>query len=115
MADFAYVPHRVEPGTPQYNVLTTEMEGFKKKRRIVTTDPKRTWTLYFRGQSKTERDLLLAHYKGQYGQGTPFNWTSVPSYISDDSSYYVAYESYSEVCIMNNIWEITIVFEEQFA
>lgn len=109
--DFSYEPHAVRPGTPQWNVLATDMEGMTKKTRLISTRSKMTWELEFRLQTKAERDLLLAHYNGQNGSLTPFNWTSVPSYIDSTSTYYVRYVEYVETLIAT-LFNVVLKFEE---
>lgn len=112
MADFAYNCHHIEPGTPNWNVLVTEMEGLRKKRRLVSTLPTRTWALTFRLQTLAERDALLAHYNAQKAGLTPFHWTSVPTYVATVAYYNVAYKSYKESLVAGTLWEIVIELEE---
>jgi len=114
MSDFNFVPHKIEVGPPRYNVLSTKMVGMRKKRRVVSSEPERTWTLYFNGQTKAERDQILSHYNEQLGCGVPFYWNSVPDYVDSASSYYVAYseDGYSER-IVTGIFEIVVKFETQ--
>lgn len=110
---------KIAPGVPQYNVLTTEMEGRRIKRRLVSTSPTRTWTLVCDGLSQTQRDNLLAHYAGQSGPLTAFNWT-VPSWFYYDgnspSTYTVFYDPVDgmvEEVIMRNVFKITIKLREE--
>lgn len=110
--NFTWDSHRVEPIGPKYNVLVTEMEGMRKKTRLKSTKPARSWKLYFRVQNNTERTALKGHYDGQFGELTPFYWTSIPEHISDESSIYVRYTSYEEDPIQFNTWEISMTFEE---
>jgi hypothetical protein len=112
MANFAFVPHHCTPKRKDYNVVRTDMEGMRIKTRLKSTNPIREWELEFRVQNNTERAALLSHYDGEYGILTPFNWTSVPDYISAETSIYVRYKVYSEELVVNNVWEITIEFEE---
>lgn len=111
MADFAWEPHRVEPGVPEWNTVSSEMEGMRKKVRLKSTRPKMIWTLFFRGQSTAEKNAKLAHYNGQYKDLIPFNWTSVPSEIGT-GPYNVRYQALKIDHIMNEIWELEITFEE---
>lgn len=113
MADFAYECHHIEPGTPVWNVLMTDMEGMRKKTRLVSSLPKKSWTLTFRLLTKDERDLVLAHYNAQKGSLTPFHWTSIPSWVDTSVSYYnVRYISYKEQLSAGTLWEIEVQFEE---
>ncbi len=112
MADFDFVCHHCEPGTPSWNVLSTDMEGMRKKTRLVSSLAMKSWILVFRLLTKTERDLMLAHYNAQKGALTPFNWTSIPSWVDTSVSYYyVRYKSYKEQLIAATLWEITVELE----
>lgn len=113
MADFAFACHHIEPGTPAWNVLTTDMEGMRKKRRLVSTLPIKSWALTFRLLTKVERDLMLAHYNSMKGTLTPFHWTSIPTWVDVTTSYYnVVYKSYKEQLSAGTLWEIVVEFEE---
>jgi hypothetical protein len=113
MSNFTYNCHHITPGAPKYNNLKTEGEGMKRKTRLISSDPFLTWTLEFRLQTKAERDNILTHFNGQYGDTIPFYWTSVPTYISNASYYYVRYaaDGYSEEVIASSIFNITLKFE----
>ena len=112
MADFNWLPHHVELGPPQWNTLLTEMEGMRKKARLISSLPMKTWILFFRLLTKVERDLLLDHFNGQYGQTIPFNWTNIPSWIDTSASYYyVRYKSYKEELSGGTLWDVTVEFE----
>lgn len=110
--DFNFTPHHCVPLKKDYNVLRTEMEGMKVKTRLKSTRPLRAWELEFRIQNNNERLAYLGHWDNQYGICVPFNWLSVPDYISTESSIYVRYISYKEELIVNNVWIITVQFEE---
>jgi len=116
MADFTFTIHRCSPGTPTYNVLVTPMEGWRKKTRLKSTHPLQTWNVAIRGQTNTEKDLIVAHYKGQGGYLTPFNWVVTPSFFSGDTptTYYVRYKefTYENPDGLGNIWNFDITFEE---
>lgn len=114
MADFTFSCHRCVPGTPGFNNLTTQMEGMRKKFRIKSSTPERSWSIEFHMQSLVERDLILAHFNSQYGiNGTPFYWTSLPSWIfAIETSLYVVYKSYKEEVVAADIFNITIEFDE---
>ena len=112
MANFNFIPHHCSPTRKDYNVVRTDMEGMRIKTRLKSTRPIREWELEFRIQNKTERDALLSHYDSQYGTLSPFNWTSIPTYISSEASVYVRYKSYSEELMVMNVWEIKISLEE---
>jgi hypothetical protein len=111
MANFNFQCHSVVPATITWNVLLTEMEGMKKKSRLISTRSKQSWKLEFRLLLKAERDVLLAHYNGQKGSTIPFNWTSIPDYIDTAASYYVRYIEYVET-LTATLFNISIGFEE---
>lgn len=112
MADFNFSIHHCTQTKKQYNVLRTDMEGFKVKKRLKSTLPVRMWECELRLLSNTERNAILAHYDGQYGETIPFDWTSIPEHISSESSISVFYYSYEEEVIANNVYNIIIEFEE---
>jgi hypothetical protein len=112
MSDFNFIPHHCSPKRKDYNVVSTDMEGMRIKTRLKSSLPMREWELEFRIQNKTERDALLSHYDSQYGTLTPFNWTSIPTYISSETSIYVRYKIYSEELIVQNVWTIQIELME---
>jgi hypothetical protein len=112
MANFSWISHRTEPDAPIWNVVSTDMEGMKKKTRLKSTDPMRMWTLFFRIQTNAERETLLGHFNAQYGSTEPFYWTSVPDHISAEASIYVRYVYYKETIQLYDIWEIEVKFEE---
>jgi hypothetical protein len=111
MPDFNFSIHHIEPGPPIFNVLSTDMEGYKKKTRLITTLPKRTWKVFMYLLTKAERDLVLAHYNSCYGGLTSFHWTSVPTYIDTVSYYNVIYTGYKET-LTATLFNIEIDFEE---
>jgi hypothetical protein len=117
MANFTFEIHRLTPGKPEYNVLSTPMEGWKVKSRLKSTHPRRTWDIEVRGQTNTEKDLILAHYDGQNGFNLPFNWTVNPTFFSGDVSttYYVRYKEfkYENPAGLGNVWNFTITFVEE--
>ena len=110
--DFTYNAHEVEFGPPEYNVVTSEMEWMKEKTRLKSTLPKRTFTLKFKLQSSTEKDILLSHFNSCYGSYLSFNWTSIPSDLSSETSIEVRYKSFSYERQGYNIFEVDIEFKE---
>lgn len=112
MTDFDFPVHRMTPGPPKWNVLQTQMEGWTKKTRLKSTVPVREWTIEIRGRTNTERDLIIAHYNGQFGETTAFNWI-VPEFFGGET-YYVRYKtfSYENPEGLGNIWNFEIGFEE---
>ena len=116
MADFTWIPHRVEPSPPKYNVEKTEMEGMSKKTRLVSSLPMRRWKLYFRIRTQAEYKALLDHYKGQNGDLTPFYWRTayIPAHINPDSEdyFYVRYSSFDADPIAWGVWDVSMEMEE---
>jgi hypothetical protein len=112
MADFDFEIHHIEVGAPIYNVLSTDMEGYHRKTRLISSSPKRTWKIFIRLRTLAERNLILAHYNSMYGNLTSFNWTSIPTYIGFESaSVSVYYVSYKET-LVGTLWDIEIDFQE---
>jgi len=117
MANFAFVVHRVTPGKPEYNVVSTQSEGWKVKSRLKSTEPKRTWDVEIRGRTWAEKESILSHYTGQQGFNVPFNWIVTPNWFTNGSNttYYVRYKDFSMANPpgMGNVWEIDISFIEE--
>lgn len=92
--DFDFPVHRLTEHTPEYNVVITEMEGMKEKRRLKSTAPVRKWTLEIRGRSVDEKNEILTHFNSVYGQLNTFTWI-VPHPYDDSigSSFIVRYDS----------------------
>ena len=119
MADFSFEIHRCAPGTPEYNLTSSQMEAWKIKSRLKSTHPRSTWEIEIRGRTNAEKDLILAHYNGQGGYNIPFNWIVTPIFFSGDTptTRYVRYKEfkYSNPPGVGNIWDFVIVFVEEFA
>ena len=113
MADFTFGIHRLTPEKPNYNVLQTKMDGWRVKRRLKSTVPQRRWSMEIRGRTNSERDSILAHYNGQTGSLTPFDWI-VPTFFGGQT-FYVTYEdfSYENPDGLGNIWNFQIIFLEE--
>lgn len=114
MVDFNFALHRLTPEAPKFNVLQTKMEGWRVKRRLKSTLSQRRWTVEIRGQTNTERDAILAHYNGQQGSLTPFDWIINPIFFGDDT-FTVTYESFSyeNPNGLGNVWIFNIIFLEE--
>lgn len=114
MADFTFSFHRMTPlEAPKFNVLQTQMEGWKTKTRLKATDSKRSWEIEIRGRTDSERDSIVSHWNGQYGITNPFNWV-LPSDWGN-TTYYVKYVSmtYSNPPGFYNVWDFIITFIEE--
>lgn len=117
MANFTFAIHRMTPGKPEYNVASTQMEGWKVKSRLKSTDPKRSWEVEIRGRTNAERDSIIAHYDGQNGFNVPFNWVVTPNWFTNGvpTTYFVRYKefSYANPPGIGNIWDFVISFIEE--
>ena len=117
MADFTFAIHRCTPGVPEYNVLSTPMEGWKVKTRMKSTHPKRTWNIEIRGQTNAEKDSIISHYSGQGASNVPFNWVVTPIFFCGGTAttYYVRYKevSYENPDGVGNVWNFSITFVEE--
>jgi hypothetical protein len=117
MADFTFSIHRCSPGPKEYNVTSTPMEGWKVKSRMKSTHPRRTWGVEIRGRFNDEKDSILAHYDGQGGFNTPFNWVVTPIFFCGNvaTTYYVRYKelTYENPDGLGNIWNFSINFVEE--
>jgi hypothetical protein len=117
MANFTFAIHRLSPGKPEYNVVSTQMEGWKVNSRLKSTEPKRTWVVEIYGRTNAEKANIIAHYDGQQGFNLPFNWVVTPTFFSGDTptTYYVRYKEieYVNPKGLGNIWDFTITFVEE--
>lgn len=113
MADFSFNVHRITPEAPVFNVVKTQMEGTRVKRRLKSTESQRRWSVEIRGRTTSEKNAILSHYNGQQGGTTPFYW-NVPAPWGGDT-FYVTYDdfSYENPDGLYNVWEIYIVFLEE--
>jgi hypothetical protein len=114
--DFDFYVHSIKPEIPQYNVLHSDYEGWKRKSRLKSSLPIRKWQIEIRGQTNSEKDLIVAHWDSCSGTVEDFTWNVLPSIWNTGygTSYQVQYESmdYSNPEQMANIWNFVIVFRE---
>jgi hypothetical protein len=112
--DFTFEIHRCVPHAPQYNIIKTQMEGFREYRRLKSTDPIRRWDIEMRGKTNAERDSILSHYNFHNGGLDPFYWTPNPTFFGSDTEY-VTYEDFQMDCPegLGNIWHFYITFKEE--
>lgn len=112
MANFTWTPDAVEPAMPQFPVVVTQSDSFKKNYQLIDTTAVEQFKLLFKNASTTDRNSILSHFNGEYGGYTSFSWTTVPSYIKSGASQTVRYISYSESPVSESgLWAIEIVFE----
>ncbi len=113
---FNFEVHSINPHTPEWNVLQTDMEGWKRKTRLKSTDPIRRWTVEIRGRTNSEKDSILAHFNDNNGALTNFLWNVLPTIWNTGygTSYQVQYESfeYANPDNIANVWDFTITFRE---
>jgi len=113
---FSFDVHSIEPHTPEWNVLQTDFEGWKRKTRLKSTEPIRKWTIEVRGRDNTEKNLIVAHWNDNQGQLTNFTWYVLPVIWNAGygTAYSVQYESMKYVNPENkaNIWDFVITFRE---
>jgi hypothetical protein len=113
---FNFDVHSIDPHTPQWNVLETDFEGWKRKTRLKSTDPIHKWTVEVRGRTSTEKDLIVAHWNDQQGPLTNFTWNVLPIIWNAGygTSFQVQYEmmKFENPENIANVWDFTIVFRE---
>ena len=113
---FNFDVHSIKPFTPQYNVLQTDMEGWKRKTRLKSTDPIRRWTVEVRGRINSEKDIIVTHWNENNGPLTNFTWQVRPTIWNTGygSAYQVQYETmeYDNPDSIANVWDFVITFRE---
>ena len=111
MANFIWDPQFVYPKTPNFQTHETPSDTAKKEVLLIDSTPVKKWELLFKAETLLIRNSILAHYNGQYGNYTPFTWSSVPGYIEGGVPLYVRYSDYQEKPLDAGIWEIRATFE----
>lgn len=113
---FNFEVHSISPHTPKYNVLQTDFEGWKRKTRLKSTDPIRSWTVEVRGRINSEMALILAHWNDNQGQLTNFQWNVLPVVWNAGygTTFQVQYDSmeYDNPDNIANVWDFVIRFRE---
>ena len=113
---FEFEVHSIDPQTPEWNVLQTDFEGWKRKTRLKSSDSIRRWIIEIRGRTNSEKDAILAHYNDQNGPFYNFTWNVLPAIWNAGygTSFQVQYESveYANPGNVANIWDFTITFRE---
>ncbi len=115
MAVFSGVPQYTYPQAPEFAVRTTRSKNFKVVRSILDDVPIKKFVLWFRVQTTAERNVLLAHYIGQYGAGQTFTWDSVPNFVDSGVNKTVAYDEqdgYHEDPLVKGYWNVWLTFVE---
>ena len=111
--NFTVTPTWVTPRAPQYAVIITMSESFKKDYQVLDSNANKIFDLTFDGVSDTTRNTILSHYSSVTGPYDSFTWKSVPSYLNEGSSMTVRYKqgTYAEEP-RERSWQIKFSFEE---
>ena len=112
-ANFTWTPTWVMPRVPQYAVLITQSESFKKDYQLLDSNSIDRYDLSFDGISDTDRNAVVGHYSGVTGPYDSFIWTTVPSYLNAGTTMTVRYVSgsYKEEPSAR-YWSIKLSFEK---
>lgn len=113
-SDFDWYPTWVEPEKPDFSVLVTETENFKKDYQEISDSNTERFHLTFDGVSDSNRNSMRDHYTNSAtGPLEFFTWTTVPSYLNSGTTMVVRYikDSYKERP-RPRYWEIELSFEE---
>ena len=92
MADFSYSPNYVHVHPPVPNVEVSPNKNFKQTVYKLDGNWIEKFTLHFGDNNLTDRDLLLAHFQGQFGPFTQFSWTNPPAYVTGSPPLTVRYD-----------------------
>ncbi len=112
MANFSWTPEYVYPEAPEFPVVITQSDSYKKNYQLIATTATERFTLYFKKASTATRNDILSHYNTTgYGNYASFSWTTVPTYIKSAASQTVRYISYKEEPIEAGLWDIWVGFE----
>lgn len=88
---FYWIATWVKPRTPQFAVMITQSDSFKKDYQLLDTNAVWRYDLTFSGVSDSGRNAIMKHYSGYHaaaqGGGVTgpyeiFSWTSCPSYVN---------------------------------
>jgi len=110
--NFTLKPYLVITSPPSYYNIITQSESAKKEYMNIASTPIQFYTLYFI-LTNTNRDILLNHYKDNYGGYHNFLWASVPEYINSGANITGRWvdNSLSMNSTGGNHWQISVVFE----
>ena len=123
MPAFYWTATWVTPKEPQFAVIVTASESFKKDYQLLDSNAIWVYDLSFSGVSDSGRNAMMRHYTGwqsgnMVGGGVtgPFEvfvWTSVPSYLSAGTTMSVRYVpgSFKEKPSPRH-WDINMSFEK---
>ena len=115
MANFSYEPNYVHSPSPIPSIEADRSKNFTLRSYLTEQEFVRKYELHFGDVNLIKRNLLLAHYEGQYGPYSSFIWTNPPSYVSaspitvryDEESSGMGY--YEETpAVGGNVFSVTI-------
>ena len=111
---FTFTPNKVQVDTPEFPVVVTESESFKKKTALIDDSENMRWRLLFKTANVTVRNAILLHFREQHGGLTSFTWSTVPSYIEGGVNQTVRYaeeKGYIEQPLDHFAWMLHITLE----
>ena len=115
MADFSYTPQEVIALEPEYPVVITQSDSFKKNYQLIETTARERYLVIFKAIATSVRNNILTHWNTTgYGGYASFSWTTVPSYIKSGSAQTVRYVpgSYSEEFQdLSGLYNVQFIFE----
>ena len=120
MANFSYSPNYVHSHPPIPNVQVTRGKSFKPTVYKLDNNFLRKHDLHFGDVDLAKRNLLKAHFEGQFGPYTSFSWTNPPLYVSataltvryDDESAGFGYEEETPA-VGGNVFSIILHFVQE--
>lgn len=115
MADFSYTPQEVIALEPEFPVVITQSDSFKKNYQLIETTATERYSLLFKAIETSVRNNILTHFNTTgYGGYASFSWTTVPSYIKSGATQTVRYVpgSYSEdFADLSGLYNVRLMFE----
>ena len=89
---FYWRPTYVTPVEPEFTVIITIADSFKKDYQLLDTNSMRMFDLSFSGVSDSGRNAIAKHHSSAAtGPYAVFAWTTVPSYLNSGSTLNVRY------------------------
>lgn len=110
---FTLAPDEVTILEPEYHNVITESESMKKDYQNISTTPIERYRIDFKVLTSAEKDIILNHYKDQYGGYHSFSWQSVPSYIGSGANITGRWVDGSlDIKAKTVSWRCNIIFEK---
>lgn len=114
--NFGVTPTWVMPTEESFNVITTESENLKKEYYLLSSTPRRQYTLKFDGLSDANFATVLDFYRDVSGQYMEFNWNTVPLYINGGAGAGVTmagrWVDKPKWTPESNSWNVELIFEK---